>query len=1062
MRTPRWAKRGQPWAQWNLGRDTFAALMVARPFTSPLLVLVTAVCSAQVNVPVNGPADKSRPTIAFTHAIVHPAPGEAIMDGTVLIQADRIIAVGAHVDIPADAVVNDLHGLHIWPGLIEPYEELKAAREEGPGKRKDRAERTGGRFWNDAIRPAARADELYTIDAGRQDALRAQGFTAFITHRMDGIARGTGCAVLAAGRTPNEDIIAPRASAQFSFRKGTSVDDYPNSLMGAVALIRQTLYDARWYAQQGKLEQSDADLQALNDQLALPLVFEAGNRNDVLRIARLGQEFGLEFIVKGGGDEYARLGDILATKQPLIVPLALPEAYDVEDPFEALEVSLAKLKQWELAPTNPARIAEAGGTFAFTGHGLKETATMWAAIRRMVRCGLDSATAIAALTTVPAKLFHLEDRIGALRPGLFANLVISSHHLLDARDVIHETWVAGKRYVQQAAPGEDPRGVFDLNLRSAILKLNVSGEVAKPEAEVSKPGDGGPREKATLTVDRASVTLLFNGQKFGFNGPVRLNGTIHPHGAIWDGQGQMPGGEWIAWSAVRQGPAQTTVKKEKKDSDVLDSLWSAPTGQVWFPLGAYGVPMLPDTELVVFRHATVWTNGPQGVLHDADVCIAQGRILSVGPKLDLGALFTERRRPTVMEIDATGKHLTCGIIDEHSHIAIERGVNEGSQAITAEVRIGDVTDPDDVDIYRNLAGGVTAVQQLHGSANPIGGQSALTKLRWGQNGEQMHIAGADGYIKFALGENVKQSNWSNEGTRFPQTRMGVEQLMYDAFHRAKEYDAAKRLYQTSAVKKEYGKASLRKSTQEREDAMREVAAKGPRVDLELEALAEILNKQRFITCHSYVQSEVAMLMDVADSMGFAVQTFTHILEGYKVARRMKEHGVNASTFSDWWAYKMEVGDAIPYNAALLYEAGVNTCINSDDAEMSRRLNQEAAKTMKYGGVPAEDAWKMVTLNPAKALRLNDRMGSVEAGKDADIVLWSANPLSIDAKAEMTFVDGVRRFDRQKDVELREAMRAERERLITKMIAAKKAGAPAHKAEHKEKGHWRCETIGEEP
>ena len=1032
--------------------------MCFRPFALSLLLLCSAVGTAQENVPVNGPADKSRPVIAFTHAILHPAPGETIADGTVLIKADRILAVGARTDIPADAVVYDLRGLHVWPGLVEPYEELKVEKEESRGKRH---ERTGGRYWNDAVRPSTRADGIFTIDAGRQDAMRAQGFTAFITHRMDGILRGNGCAVLAAGRTPNEDIIAPRASAHFSFRKGSSVDEYPNSLMGAVALIRQTLYDARWYYRQGKSEQSDADLQALGEQLDLPLVFEAGSRNDALRIARIGQEFGLGFIVKGAGDEYARLGDILATGQPLILPLTLPEAYDVEDPFEALEVNLAKLKEWELAPTNAGRIAEAGGTFAFTGHGLKDPGAMWAALRRMVRCGLDSSSAIAALTTVPAKLFRMEERLGSLKAGMYANMVISSHHLLDARNTIHETWVAGKRFTQQPIITEDPRGTFDLNLRSSILKLSVTGDAAKPEAEVRIPGDTGPAQKATLSIERGSLSLLFNGEKLGFNGLVRLNGTIHPRGAIWDGQGQLPGGDWIAWSAVRQGGA-TAVAKDKKDKESLDSLWSASTGQVWFPLGAYGVPMLPDTEIVVFRNATVWTNGPQGVLPKADVCIAQGRVLGVGEKLDLGALFAERRRPTVMEIDATGKHLTCGIIDEHSHIAIERGVNEGSQAITAEVRIGDVTDPDDVDIYRDLSGGVTVIQQLHGSSNPIGGQSALTKLRWGQSGEQMHIAGAVGFIKFALGENVKQSNWSNEGARFPQTRMGVEQLMYDAFHRAKEYDLEHKRYQTSAPKKDIGKAQMRKRPAQREEALVEAFADAPRVDLELDALAEIMNKQRFITCHSYVQSEIAMLMDVADSMRFTVNTFTHILEGYKVAKRMKEHGVTASTFSDWWAYKMEVADAIPYNAALLNEAGVNTCINSDDAEMSRRLNQEAAKAMKYGGVSAEDAWKMVTLNPARALHLDARMGSVEVGKDADIVLWSASPLSIDAKAEMTFVDGVRRFDQQKDIELRSAIRAERERLITKMIAAKKAGAPTRKAEKKEKGHWHCETIGEEP
>ncbi len=1019
-----------------------------RSYALSLASLLYAACFAQKNAPVNGPADKSR-MVAFTHATVHPSPGKTLTDATVLVQDGRILRVGQNGIAPADATVYDLQGLHLWPGLVEPYSDLGMPAPDGNGQPKP----AGARFWNPAVHPAVQAVRYFAPDEDKAASLRAQGFATVITHRMDGVARGTSCAVLLGGRNANQDIIAPDASAHFSFSKGSSKDAYPSSLMGSIALVRQALYDARWYTMQGRREQSDADLQALQERLDLPLVFEASDRNDVLRIASIGREFGLRFIVKGAGDEYARLGDILATDQPLIVPLVLPEAYDVEDPYEALEVGLAKLKHWELAPTNPARIAEAGGTFAFTAQGLKDPGAMWDVLRRMVRCGLDSTTAIAALTTVPAALFHLEQRVGVIAPGADANLVISSHHLLNEKNTIHETWCGGQRFVQKPIPGEDPRGTFDLNLRSSILKLKVTGALDKPEAEVSQPGSDAVREKAALDVVRGGVTLVFNGDRFGFKGPVRLNGTIHPRGGIWDGQGQMPGGEWIAWSAVRQAGAQTMPNKDKKDKAALDSLWSAATGQVWFPLGAYGVPMLPDTELVVFRHATVWTNGPQGVLRDADVCVAQGRILGVGQRLDLGTLFTERRRPTVTEIDATGKHITCGIIDEHSHIAIARGVNEGSQAITAEVRIGDVTDPEDVDIYRNLAGGVTAVQQLHGSANPIGGQSALTKLRWGQNGEQMHIAGADGFIKFALGENVKQSNWGDHGSRFPQTRMGVEQLMYDAFHRAKEYHAEWSLAEAARPKQVKGRGR---------SAPEPSVSLMPRRDLELDALAEIIDHERFITCHSYVQSEVAMLMEVADSMGFKVNTFTHILEGYKVAPRMKEHGVTASTFSDWWAYKMEVGDAIPYNAALLNEAGVNTCINSDDAEMSRRLNQEAAKTMKYGGVSAEDAWKMVTLNPAKALHLDARMGSVEVGKDADIVLWSANPLSIEAKAEMTFVDGVRRFDLQKDMDLRKAMGAERERLITKMIAAKKAGAPARKAERKEKGHWHCETIGEEP
>jgi imidazolonepropionase-like amidohydrolase len=393
-----------------------------------------------------------------------------------------------------------------------------------------------------------------------------------------------------------------------------------------------------------------------------------------------------------------------------------------------------------------------------------------------------------------------------------------------------------------------------------------------------------------------------------------------------------------------------------------------------------------------------------------------------------------------MIIDGTGKYLTAGIIDEHSHIAIAGGVNESGQSSTAEVRIGDVVDPDDVNIYRQLAGGVVASQLLHGSANPIGGQSAIVKLRWGASAEQMKIDYAPGFIKFALGENVKQANWGDNYTiRFPQTRMGVEQVYYDYFTRAKEYNA--QWMQWKALpQKERDKASA------------------PRRDLDLEAVGEILLGSRNITCHSYVQSELMMLMHVADSMGFKINTFTHILEGYKVADQMKAHGINGSTFSDWWAYKYEVKDAIPYNMALMYRMGINVAVNSDDAEMARRLNQEAAKGIKYGGMTEIAAFRMCTYNPAKALHVDQRMGSIKVGKDADVVLWSDNPTSIYARPEKTIVDGKVLYDSQEDLKLRENMRQDKSRIVQKMIAEKNGGAPVQQFQYRKPRLWDCEDM----
>lgn len=422
----------------------------------------------------------------------------------------------------------------------------------------------------------------------------------------------------------------------------------------------------------------------------------------------------------------------------------------------------------------------------------------------------------------------------------------------------------------------------------------------------------------------------------------------------------------------------------------------------------------------MFKNVTVWTNEKDGIIKNTDVLIKNGKIAKIGTNLSAG-------NATV--IDGTNKHLTSGIIDEHSHIATE-SVNEAGHNSTAEVTIEDVLDAEDVDIYRNLAGGVTSIQILHGSANPIGGRSAIIKLKWGgEKADNLVYQNSPKFIKFALGENVKQANWGdNAKTRFPQTRMGVEQVFTDYFQRAQEYDALKK------------------------------SGKPYRKDLELETIAEILNKERFVSCHSYVQSEINMLMKVAEKFNFRINTFTHILEGYKVADKMVEHGVGGSTFSDWWAYKYEVNDAIPFNAPIMHNAGVLVAINSDDAEMSRRLNQEAAKSVKYGDISEEDAWKFVTLNPAKLLHIDDRVGSIKVGKDADVVLWSDNPLSIYAKAEKTIIEGKVYFDLERDAKLRETIKKEKNELTMLMLQAKNKGLKTKPIEKKEKELLHCDSI----
>ena len=406
-----------------------------------------------------------------------------------------------------------------------------------------------------------------------------------------------------------------------------------------------------------------------------------------------------------------------------------------------------------------------------------------------------------------------------------------------------------------------------------------------------------------------------------------------------------------------------------------------------------------------WRGATVWTEGPQGILENADVVAVNGKITAVGNGLAAPA--------GALEIDGKGKHVSPGVIDCHSHTAIDGNVNEGTHAITAEVRIVDVIDPLDVAIYRELAGGTTAANVLHGSANAIGGQNAIVKWRWGGGPDDLLFgAGAPEGIKFALGENPKQSNFNNPRPRYPATRMGVANLIRERFLAARDY---------------------RKRQQEYKNlfSVKGASPVPPAPDLQLEAIAEILEGKRQIHCHSYRKDEILEVIRVAEEFGVKVATFQHVLEGYKVADEMARHGAGGSTFSDWWAYKPEAYDAIPYNGALMRERGVVVSFNSDSDDLARRLNWDAAKAVKWGGVPPAEALAFVTINPAKQLGIEKRVGSLEVGKDADFVVWSGDPLSSTTVALQTWIEGKKYFDRAEDLARRSALEKERGDLVAK-------------------------------
>ncbi|MRG47455.1 amidohydrolase family protein [Chitinophaga sp. SYP-B3965] len=976
------------------------------------LLLAGFNANAQETWPVNGVSEPKDACYAFTHATIVKDAQTTLSNAILVIRDGKIIGAGPNVAIPKDAVVIDCKGKYIYPSFVDIYSDYGmpgAQQRTGGGRAFGAAPQLftatkGAVGWNQAIKSEVNAIQLFAADESKAKNLREAGFGVVLTHQADGIARGTGALVSLAAEKESQTVIREKASAHYSFDKGSSTQDYPGSLMGMIALLRQQYLDAQWYKTQPAKEGLNLSLQSWNDNQSLIQIFDASDKWNALRADKIGDEFGVQYVIKAGGNEYQRIPEIVATKATYIVPLNYPQAMDVEDPNDARFVALADMKHWELAPTEPGAFEKANIPFCLTAADLKDTKSFIANVRKAIEYGLSEQKALEALTKIPATIVKAYDKIGSLDAGKLANFIITSGPVFQENTVLYQNWVQGNKYIVKEEGWNDIRGTYTLQFGSATYPIEIKGTQAAPALSY-------------LGKDTIAGKIDIDGQLIKLNVPLtkdskqqlRLSGVIGAENK-WSGSGVDEKGQYNNWTA-------TFAKAFVPKADTAKKKETPQYGKIYFPFSGYGYETLPKAEDILIRNATVWTNEKEGKLEGTDVLIRNGKIAQVGKGLAAG---------NAKVIDGTGKHLTPGILDEHSHIAISRGVNEGSQSVTAEVRIADVINPDDVNIYRQLSGGVTSSHLLHGSANTIGGQSQLIKLRWGADAEELKFQNWGGFIKFALGENVKQSNWGDrQRVRFPQTRMGVEQVLVDAFTRAKDY---------------------------------EKAGAGKRRDLELDALVEILNSKRFITCHSYVQSEINMLLKVADRFNFKINTFTHILEGYKVADKMKEHGAGASTFADWWAYKMEVVDAIPQNATIMQRVGLTVAINSDDAEMARRLNQEAAKSVKYGSMQEEDALKMVTLNPAQLLHVADRIGSVKTGKDADLVLWSDHPLSIYAKAEKTIVDGIVYFDRDKDLELRARIAAERTRLIGKMLGEKKKGAPMARPTPSREEIWHCEDL----
>jgi imidazolonepropionase-like amidohydrolase len=989
-------------------------------------ILAFSNLKAQITFPQNGVLDAKPEYVLIKNMTLHQDAKTKINDAWLLIYKDRIDKIGKDFEIPKGTKVLDYKGKHVYPSFIELYSDYGMPEiQRGPGSRsfyetQFNSKKEGAYAWNQAIKPEESAANLFKNNLKAAEDLRKIGFGAVVSHQKDGLIRGNSALLALSAEKEQINLLRSDLSAVYSFEKGSSTQTYPVSLMGFMALMRQSFSDALWYQNGGAQIERNLSLEKLAKNMSLPGIFSAKTPLDVLRANKLAKEFNLKLIYKTEGSEYQRLSEMKEIKNHFNVGINFPKTPDVEDPIDAELVPLADMRNWELAPGNLGLLEKNGFDFSISISDLADKSQFMTNIEKAIKHGLSKEKALEALTTAPAKALKIDDLVGSIKPGLFANLIITDTELFEPKTKILENWVLGNMHTINDMSLSVINGNYSFKSNKLpFQKLEISGENDKPQLTFIEK-DSIKTKATVVSRDKDVLTIQFKKSEKETE-LIRLNAYFL--GKEIKGSGTLPSGESFLWSASLTDIPKTPSANADSSKQEKMNLISAVT----LPFLPYGNKELPQKQNLLIKNATVWTNDDRGNIK-ADVWIQNGKIEAVGANLVAA---------NVKVIDGTGKHLTNGIIDEHSHIALF-SINE-IETVSSEVRQEDAVNSEDIDILRQLAGGVTTSQLLHGSANVIGGQSAIIKLKWGEKPENLIVTNSPKFIKFALGENVKRGNAPSAPNRYPSTRMGVEQVLHDAFNRAMKYQAEWKAYNDTKIK---------------------TGLKMPRRDLELDALVEILEGKRHITCHSYVQSEINMLMQLADSLGFKVNTLTHILEGYKVADKMKARGVNASTFSDWWAYKMEVKEAIPQNAAIMTKVGVNTAINSDDAEMARRLNQEAAKTVLYGGLTEIEAWKTVTLNPAKMLHLEDRLGTIAKGKDADLVLWNENPLSVYAKPEKTIIEGAIYFDLENYDAQNKAVKEEKNKLIQKMIAEKSKGAPTVKptARPIKPAHVHCDTV----
>jgi imidazolonepropionase-like amidohydrolase len=907
--------------------------------------------------------DPLRPTVfAVRNARVVVEPGKVLPKATVVVRDGLIEEVGADVEVPADALVTDGKGLTVYAGFLDAMSNwgfdlaLRRSAVGDPAAEDLAAEALAATKPDNrkGVTPEFEVSTALKADDDKADTWRRLGFTAHLVAPDGGILVGQSALVSLSGAPPREAVLRAPVAQHAALRPvAVAGSDYPRVLMGVVAHARQTLLDAGHYHRAvaafeaaghvGRRPPFDPSLAALTPALEGKqfVFFDADTRDAIHRALDFASEFKMKPILLGGRDAWKAVDRLKQENINVVLRLDFTEG------------PRPRRRGFGGPPATP---TPAPGTPATPG-GRRNPATPGPVA--------NPANQPEETPELPKRVKDDEDR----------------KHKEEEHNaaVLREKGVLFA-FSTQGIGGDRPADKFRENLRKAITAGLKPDDALRALTLDAARILGVEKQLGSVTAGKAAHLVVTDGDFHEAATKVRY---VFCDGVRFEYDEKLPdektssdkkeaktdktGGPKAVAKADDLKKPKTDLKKDEKPA-AKD------------PASEIDADRKPKTHTggdVLIRNATVLTVS-NGTLAGADVLMKKGKIAEIGKGLEAPKGVTV--------VDATGLFLMPGIIDTHCHFAVEGGVNEFSLSVVPEVRVRDVVEGEDVQIYRSLAGGVTTARLLHGSANVIGGQDAVIKCKYGRPARELILHDSPRGVKFALGENVKRTDG-----RFPNTRLGVEAVLIRAFTEAQDYRKRWEAYEKARAEG--------KSLPE------------PRRDLRLEALADILKSDLRVHCHCYRADEILMLLRVADRFGFKIRSLQHVLEGYKIAPEIAEHGASCSPFSDWWAYKIEAYDAIPHNAALLTEAGVSVCLKSDSNELMRHLYQEAAKVVKYGGLNEAEALKTITLNGAKQLGLDKRIGSIEVGKDADLVLFSGHPLNSYSRPEMTLIDGEVYFQR---------------------------------------------------